>query len=69
MVLANCEIDSIVITNDKDEIVVIICDDDIIEKDGYKVRVVADKDDYKYRVYKDGQKIELISNQETDILS
>jgi len=69
MVLGNCEIDSIVITNDKGEIVAIICDEDIVEKDGYKVRVVADKDDYKYRVYKDGQKIELILNQETDILS
>ena len=69
MILAKCTIDSIAITDKNGKVVALISDRDIVEYGDYKVKIIADEQDYTYRVYEDSGRLELVPKNDTDKLS
>ncbi len=69
MILAKCTIDSIAIIDKNGKVVALISDRDIAEYEDYKVKIIADEQDYTYRVYEDSGRLELVPKNDTDKLS
>ena len=69
MILAKCTIDSIAILDKNGKVVALISDRDIVEYEDYKVKIIADEQDYTYRVYEDSGRLELVPKNDTDKLS
>lgn len=69
MILAKCNIDSIAILDKNGKVVALISDRDIVEYEDYKVKIIADEQDYTYRVYEDSGRLELVPNNDTEKLS
>ncbi len=69
MILAKCTIDSIAIIDKNGKVVALISDRDIVEYEDYKVKIIADEQDYTYRVYEDSGRLELVPKNDTDKLS
>ena len=69
MILAKCTIDSIAILDKNGKVVALISDRDIVEYEDYKVKIIADEQDYTYRVYEDSGRLELVPKNNTEKLS
>ena len=69
MILAKCTIDSIAIIDKNGKVVALISDRDIVEYEDYKVKIIADEQDYTHRVYEDSGRLELVPKNDTDKLS
>ena len=69
MILAKCTIDSIAIIDKNGKVVALISDRDIVEYEDYKVKIIADEQDYSYRVYEDSGRLELVPKNDTEKLS
>lgn len=69
MILAKCTIDSIAIIDKNGKVVALISDRDIVEYEDYKVKIIADEQDYTYRVYEDSGRLELVPKNDTEKLS
>ena len=69
MILAKCNIDSIAILDKNGKVVALISDRDIVEYEDYKVKIIADEQDYTYRVYEDSGRLELVPKNDTEKLS
>lgn len=69
MILAKCTIDSIAILDKNGKVVALISDRDIVEYEDYKVKIIADEQDYTYRVYEDSGRLELVPKNDTEKLS
>ena len=69
MILAKCNIDSIAILDKQGKVVALISDRDIVEYEDYKVKIIAEEQDYTYRVYEDSGRLELVPKNNTEKLS
>jgi len=65
MKIVNFNIQAIAVTNKYGNVIALISDDDIIEHDDCKVTLIADDSDYKFKVFKDGSRVELIPKDDS----